>query len=223
MDVDNTTGDRARYHHGDLAAALVRAAREVLATPGAELSLREAARRAGVSHAAPYRHFDGLPALLDAVAAAVLADLATRLEAAARTAGPAAAALRALADEYLRTVLDRPGEAALAFGRPKEAHAPGSAVAVAAERAFAAVAAVVERGCRSGEFRDVDTHEAAVAGWALIHGTATLVASGQLPAAEPAARAALLDRSLAVLLGGLLASSGGKAMAGGGPTAAPPP
>lgn len=58
------------YHHGDLASALVQAAREILETEGlSKLSLRAAARRAGVSQAAPYHHFRDKTALLAAVAA----------------------------------------------------------------------------------------------------------------------------------------------------------
>jgi AcrR family transcriptional regulator len=53
------------YHHGDLAAALRRAAREILEGQGLEaLSLRSVARKAGVSHAAPYRHFESREKLL---------------------------------------------------------------------------------------------------------------------------------------------------------------
>ena len=56
------------YHHGDLKSALMEAAAIILETRGAEaLTLREAARRAGVSEAAPYRHFSDKAALIDAV------------------------------------------------------------------------------------------------------------------------------------------------------------
>jgi AcrR family transcriptional regulator len=58
------------YHHGDLRIALLRAAGEILEEQGvAALSLREAARRAGVSHNAPYRHFPARDQLLAALAA----------------------------------------------------------------------------------------------------------------------------------------------------------
>lgn len=57
------------YHHGDLAAALRTAAREILEEEGLDaLSLRSVARRAGVSHAAPYRHFSSREALLAEIA-----------------------------------------------------------------------------------------------------------------------------------------------------------
>src|SRR5690349_3579164 len=58
------------YHHGDLRPALLKAAGRVLEKEGpAALSLRELARRAGVSHNAPYRHFADREALLAALAA----------------------------------------------------------------------------------------------------------------------------------------------------------
>jgi AcrR family transcriptional regulator len=57
------------YHHGDLAAALRAAAREILEEEGLDsLSLRSVARKAGVSHAAPYRHFASREALLAEIA-----------------------------------------------------------------------------------------------------------------------------------------------------------
>ncbi|HWZ19753.1 MAG TPA: helix-turn-helix domain-containing protein, partial [Ktedonobacteraceae bacterium] len=56
------------YHHGDLRNALIQAGLEILAEGGAqELDLRKVARRAGVSHAAPYRHFADKQALVAAI------------------------------------------------------------------------------------------------------------------------------------------------------------
>src|ERR1700682_5847211 len=64
------SGSKAAYHHGDLRAACVRAAMELLEEGGqTSLSLRAVARRAGVSPAAPYRHFADREALVSAVAA----------------------------------------------------------------------------------------------------------------------------------------------------------
>ena len=60
---------RQTYHHGDLRQALLTAAVELLKTKDAKsLSLREVARAAGVSHTAPYRHFEDKAALLAAIA-----------------------------------------------------------------------------------------------------------------------------------------------------------
>src|SRR5688572_33107199 len=60
----------AAYHHGDLRAVLLRTAGEMLEKEGlGALSLREVARRSGVSHNAPYRHFPDRDSLLAALAA----------------------------------------------------------------------------------------------------------------------------------------------------------
>src|SRR4029079_8364193 len=60
---------RKPYHHGDLRRTLLDAALALVASQGVgALSLRELARKAGVSHAAPYRHFESREALLAALA-----------------------------------------------------------------------------------------------------------------------------------------------------------
>ena len=79
------------YHHGELRAALVRAARELIAERGAaEFSVAEVARRCGVSSAAPYRHFTDRNALLAAVAAGIAAGVGAELGRAARLTVPLA-------------------------------------------------------------------------------------------------------------------------------------
>ncbi|MEJ2173944.1 MAG: helix-turn-helix domain containing protein, partial [bacterium] len=73
---------KGAYHHGDLRFEILRAAGEILEEQGvAGLSLREAARRAGVSHNAPYRHFADRDVLLAALAAEGFAQLGQALEA----------------------------------------------------------------------------------------------------------------------------------------------
>src|SRR3954471_8185824 len=79
----STVGRRATYHHGDLRAALVTAAWELVAERGVPgLSVAEAARRAGVSSAAPYRHFSSRTALLSAAATVAGRRLSEQMEAA---------------------------------------------------------------------------------------------------------------------------------------------
>jgi AcrR family transcriptional regulator len=76
-------GRKVTYHHGDLRAALVTAAVELVAEKGvAGLSVAEAARRAGVSSAAPYRHFASRTALLSAAASAAGRRLSEQMQAA---------------------------------------------------------------------------------------------------------------------------------------------
>lgn len=78
---------RSTYHHGDLRNALVSAAVELLAEKGAAgLSMAEAARRAGVSGAAPYRHFASRSELLSAAVTTLTRDLLARVGEAERVA-----------------------------------------------------------------------------------------------------------------------------------------
>ena len=76
------------YHHGSLATALLDAAQDVLESDGREqISLRELARRLGVSHAAPARHFKDREALLDALACRALVQVGQAIEDASASVG----------------------------------------------------------------------------------------------------------------------------------------
>jgi AcrR family transcriptional regulator len=100
---------RTAYHHGALRQALIDGAREILAERGHEqFSLKEVARRAGVSTSAPYRHFDTKDDLLNAVAAEGYAKLHQSLEqTAATTADPGERLLR-LGGTYVRFAQEHP-------------------------------------------------------------------------------------------------------------------
>lgn len=105
------------YHHGDLRDALIRAADELLAERGLEgFTLRETARRAGVSPAAPSHHFGGTAGLLTEVAALGYAELARRLANAGATGTPAER-LKAQGVAYVRFAVDFPGRFHLMFRR----------------------------------------------------------------------------------------------------------
>src|SRR5580704_725515 len=95
----------ARYHHGDLRAACLRAAQELLEEDGATaLSVRAVARRAGVSPGAPYRHYADRDALISAVAAEGYRELAGHLA--------------AVAVAYVKFALGRPALFRVMFGEP---------------------------------------------------------------------------------------------------------
>lgn len=98
------------YHHGSLRAALIEAAEAVIAERGLDrFSLRETARRAGVSAAAPAHHFKDVRGLLTAIAAQAFADLADALEAATRATRPdREARIKAQGLAYVAFALDRP-------------------------------------------------------------------------------------------------------------------
>ena len=105
------------YHHGDLRNTLRETARAILEEEGlAALSLRAVARRAGVSHAAPYRHFPNHEALLVELITGGFAEL--RQGIAVAVAGPAQEIDRitAIGAAYMRFVARRPGVARLMFG-----------------------------------------------------------------------------------------------------------
>lgn len=139
------------YHHGDLRAAILEAAGKIVEKEGpGGLSVREAARRAGVSHNAPYRHFPDREALLAALAADGFADLKKGLE---NQSG------RAMAEAYVRFALERPQRFRLMFdgrGYPE------------LETLFAG--GFAELGPRAGL--------AGAAAWSLVHGLAQLLLAG---------------------------------------------
>jgi AcrR family transcriptional regulator len=138
----NAGVSRAAYHHGDLRNALVRACLGVVAESGATgLSLRAVARRAGVSHTASYRHFADKDALLAAVAAGGFELLGARVEAAARAAPSAPAALRDALQAYLRFGRDFPQHVQLMFGQDLSPGRP--ALQAVAQATFGALVGLV--------------------------------------------------------------------------------
>jgi AcrR family transcriptional regulator len=100
---------RQSYHHGELRAALIKSADEIIGELGIEgFSLREAARRAGVSPGAPAHHFGSMAGLLTAVAARVCGDLEAYMTRVS-TSGDPATDLRAFTTAYVNFAIDQPG------------------------------------------------------------------------------------------------------------------
>ncbi len=105
------------YHHGDLRNALLDAARAILEEESlAALSLRAVARRAGVSHAAPYRHFPNHEALLAELAIEGFAELRAEIVAAAAVLGAESDRITKIGAAYMRFVARRPALTRLMFG-----------------------------------------------------------------------------------------------------------
>ena len=123
------TGEPRPYHHGDLRRALIEAAL-ALVTEEQDwgFSLREVARRAGVSHNAPYNHFPEKRDLLGAVAAAGFEALRERMRASVAGVTSPPAALLACAKAYVNAGVENPALYRLMFGR---ALAGGSALGAA--------------------------------------------------------------------------------------------
>ena len=105
------------YHHGDLASALRAAARAILEEEGLEaLSLRSVARRAGVSYAAPYRHFVSREALLAELAVEGYGELRNEIVKAAAAPGGKSDRIAHIGAAYMRFAVRHSGLMRLMFG-----------------------------------------------------------------------------------------------------------
>lgn len=182
------------YHHGDLRAACVRAALELLeegATPS-EFSMRAVARRAGVAPAAPYRHYADREALMTAVATVGYAELADHLA----KANPAPATAEDLADvavAYVDFAVRRRVLFSVMFGEPCDQDSPDR---VAATGAISAYVADIVRRC----FPDSNSEALATAIWALVHGLAFLHLDAKLDASSPAVVAGTVRSAVQAVL-----------------------
>jgi AcrR family transcriptional regulator len=160
------------YHHGNLREALLEAALQEIAEHGPEaVSLRELARRAGVSHAAPAHHFGDKAGLLTAIAAEGFSRLAVVLEQARATGGFLDVGLA-----YIRFAVDERPYFEVMF-RPDLYRRDDPAVG-AAQRETARLL----YGPAHEAFPDADTRKVGIAGWAFVHGFAGLWLGGNLDA-----------------------------------------
>jgi AcrR family transcriptional regulator len=163
------------YHHGNLRATLLAAAERSLRENGAEqLSLRELAREAGVSNAAPRRHFPDRQALLDALAEAGFAQLDAKLRASLGTAGPDfASRLHAMAAAYLRFATEDAALLELMFTAKHRAGAAG--LVEAAASSFGLMHAMIAEGQAQGVLEPGDPQRAGIVLFATLQGIATLI------------------------------------------------
>ena len=166
----------APYHHGDLRRALIETALNMVTEEGAwNFTLRELARRTGVSHMAPYNHFEDKSALLAEVAALGFESLRKTLEAAAR--GQLRSARQALASTsaaYVRFGVEHPAHYRLMFGAELANKARYPTLQTASDATFAVLTGVLERGQTSGQVRKESVRDQALSAWSLVHGLTTL-------------------------------------------------
>ncbi len=166
--MDNPNADGAprgrAYHHGDLRNALLDAARKILDEESlAHLSLRAVARRAGVSHAAPYRHFPNHEALLVEIAIEGFVELKSELSAASVATGAESDRIAKIGAAYMRFVARRPEVASLMFGAQLPNRDAFPALGAAADAIGTEIGAAL--------------HDSALglAVWAAVHGLAMLI------------------------------------------------
>lgn len=195
--------ERRGYHHGNLREALVDAVLALIEKHGPSgFSFSEAARAAGVSPAAPYRHFKDRDALIAEVAEQGFERLADRLEAAYDSGGPSPIrAFEAVTSAYLNFAARERAYFLAMF----QAGPPGSeAVLAAGDRAFA----VLRRACE-GLVRHLPAprrppiHMMAYHVWSLCHGIAELFGQPDRHRRAPIDAAELLEAGTAIYLRGL--------------------
>lgn len=170
---------------GDLRERLLAEARAHLDERGiAGLTLRGIARRAGVSHGAPLRHFDGVDHLLAAVAARGFRELHELVAAARDEAGDGASAidrLAAAARGYVRFALANPGVYELMFRHERHA-ADDPELADAGARAFLLLVSTVASAQADGWWPDEPPGQLSAVLWASVHGVVSLWLPGTLAA-----------------------------------------
>ncbi|MFE0176578.1 TetR/AcrR family transcriptional regulator [Streptomyces sp. NPDC059002] len=170
---------RSGYHHGSLPTALVAAALELLDEGGQDtVTVREVARRAGVSPGAPFRHFADRQALLTALAERILADYeAWQIAELEHAEG---SSMRAFGLGFVRYAIRHPHRfqlvKPLVFGphRPAEIDARVTAIE-------AALTGSIVADQRAGELRAGDPAVVGLAGQALVYGLSQMIVDGYLP------------------------------------------
>ena len=172
--------DTAKPRRGQTRDTLVRVAAELLDEGGLDaVTLREVGRRAGVSRAAPYRHFDSKEGLLAAVCADDLRTLREALEQSAAGARTPLAAVKRMLEAFLSSARERPRRYGLVFSTEFEGR-DDPELAEAVSGCLAVFLSAADAAMRAGELRRQDPRRLAALLIATAHGVAELERSGHL-------------------------------------------
>jgi AcrR family transcriptional regulator len=181
---------RRDYHHGDLRAALLDSVGLIVREHGpAFVSVREVARRARVSHAAPAHHFGNKSGLLTAFAVQGYDRLAETIQTTIAAAGVTAPpdVLAAMGRAYVKFAIDNPEHFRVMFpGDSVDQQDP--AYIAASNRCFGPLIEIVRRAEREGYLSD-DPMVVAASAWSIVHGLASLWLSGRIQARTGVANA----------------------------------
>lgn len=157
------------YHHGNLPAALRNATAELVAERGTGgFSLREVARRAGVSHAAPAHHFGDARGLLTAVAAEGFDVLSEQMENAAADIDDSRQRLHAIGVAYVETALRMPGHFRIMLQNDL-CDPDDEALILAGARAYEALSSAI-RAIRDELSPELDVEVASLFAWSVVQG-----------------------------------------------------
>jgi AcrR family transcriptional regulator len=174
---------RQSYHHGDLHGTLVAAAEALLEEKGAAgISLREVCQCAGVSHAAPYRHFRDKAALLEAIARGGFEQLGAMIrEASTRHPDDPEEQLREAGLAYVEWATDNPERTRLMFGGMMKSDSVSASLRESADSAYAEIHKIIDGGRSAGAFGGEDTDSVVISAWSVVHGlTMLILGSGKL-------------------------------------------
>ena len=192
------------YHHGDLRRALLDAALALVEKSGASaLTLREVARRVGVTAGAPYHHFADKDAIIAAVAEEGFVELNEAMVA-ARDAAELASQLGAMGRSYVRFAVAHPAHFRVMFGKMVDVPCHPTLHA-AADRAFATLLGAIVAAQDAGLVRPGNPVELAMLAWATVHGLSMLWIEGAMhgPGSEELSIDAMADAATAMLVRGL--------------------
>ncbi|MGB8278035.1 MAG: TetR/AcrR family transcriptional regulator [Methylovirgula sp.] len=195
---------RRGYHHGRLKDALIEAARALIAEHGpAGFTLAEAAKRVGVTGAAPYRHFADRNELIGELARRGFELFGERLAGAWDEGRPdARAALKRMGRAYLGFATAEPGLYSAMFNEVRHLRQPLSSAA--AGKAFEGLGRAAAAVLADANVSPAEVRRLAFEIWALSHGTAMLALAGHLDPARGDDAAAILEQGAEALIDGAL-------------------
>jgi AcrR family transcriptional regulator len=170
------------YHHGNLRSALLDGAYAMLAEEGIQnLSLRQVARRIGVSHNAPYQHFPDREALIAALSEQGFGKLTEAIDHTLDQTrnGAVIDRILAVASAYVQFMSDHPAYLEVMFGPYPHQNYPE--LSQAALTSFERLVSLVEEGQATGEIKPINAREIAGTIWMTLHGVSTLFRPGKIP------------------------------------------
>lgn len=176
---------KTSYHHGELRQALIDAARVLIhEREGNDFSLSDACRRAGVSTAAPYRHFADKSAIITEVVAQGFTDMANRARTAAEVFPPGAPErIVAVGQVYLSFAIGEPALFRTMFSQ-KSSPSDDDIATTCGKACFAYVLEEVVSYCTMHHVAG-DARMIAVQLWTLVHGAASLTIDGDYAKVAP--------------------------------------
>jgi len=170
------------YHHGNLRKALLDAGVALIGEVGPKgFTIREVARRAGVSHNAPYRHFRDKDELLEAIALEGFERLTAAMKKRSAAGAKAAERLMLCGCGYVDFALRWPHHFLVMFDLPSRGLPKHDTVG---ENAFQTLLGFIIESQKEGALPEGDPHPLALMAWSIVHGIAKLAISGNLPSSS---------------------------------------